>query len=318
MIRANDSAPREAAPESREAAQDALVAGLFPPEVLATASPLSAGSADLLPAERPAVSDSVPLRRQCFKEIWGSGVGEREKGLLQAQAAFLNEVFPRIDRGIDRHLVLEVADVLRSEFAHYCVFADIHDSLEGESLDPGQLAGWAADNELARPRYECRDRLGRRGDAVVRFTEGGCGSMYLAGMRLAGRGELDDRIARACEEVYRDEVGHMRSGIVELGLTALSEAEWEEIAAAIRSILLQRLHMRNEQFGFPVTDDRIRAIEAGEIEPMKLDGIGLQGLTNYQERRARHGTDHERQGEDPHGAERPGARSRSALHPRHQ
>jgi hypothetical protein len=229
---------------------------------------------------RSIAGDRLWLRRQCFKEIWGSGVGDREKGLFQAQAAFLNEVFPRIDRGIDRHLVLEVADALRSEFAHYCLFADIHDSLEAERLDPGQLTGWAADDELARLRYECRDRLGRRGDAVVRFTEGGCGSMYLAGMRLAGRGELDDRIARACEEVYRDEVGHMRSGIVELGLTELSEAKWEEIAAAIRSILLQRLHMRNEQFGLPVADDRIRAIEAGEIEPMKLDGIGLQGLTD--------------------------------------
>jgi hypothetical protein len=53
-----------------------------------------------------------------------------------------------------------------------------------------------------------------------------------------------------------------------------------EAAEAFRSILLQRLHMRNEQFGFPVKDDRIRAIEAGEIEPMKLDGIALKGLTD--------------------------------------
>jgi 4'-phosphopantetheinyl transferase EntD len=34
--------------------------------LLATASPLSAGFADLLPAERPAVSDSVPLRQEQF------------------------------------------------------------------------------------------------------------------------------------------------------------------------------------------------------------------------------------------------------------
>ena len=50
----------------------------------------------------------------------------------------------------------------------------------------------------------------------MRFSEGGGGSMYLAGMKLAGRTELDDRIARACEQVYRDEIDHMRAGQREL------------------------------------------------------------------------------------------------------
>ncbi len=222
-------------------------------------------------------SDRLWLRRQCFKEIWGSGVGDREKGLFQAQAAYLNKVFPRIDREVDRHTVLQAAEALRSEFAHYCLFADIHDALTGEKLDPSQLEGWAADDELARMRYEIRDRLGKLGDTAVLFTEGGCGSMYLAGMQLAGRGGFDDRIARACEEVYRDEIGHMRGGIVGLALAELSGAEWDEVSAAISRILLQRLHMRNEQFGFPVSAGRIRAIEAGDIEPMTPEGLSDDG-----------------------------------------
>jgi hypothetical protein len=53
-----------------------------------------------------------------------------------------------------------------------------------------------------------------------------------------------------------------------------------EAAEAFRSILLQRLRVRNEQFRFPASDDRIRAVEAGEVEPMQLDGIGLRGLTD--------------------------------------
>lgn len=216
-------------------------------------------------AARATSTDRLWLRRQCYKEIWGSGIGDKDTGLFQSQAAFLDEVFPRIDRGIDRHAVLEAIDALRSEFAHYCLFADIHDSLGGPALDPSQLTGWDADDELARLRYECRDRLGQRGDAAVRFTEGGCGSMYLAGMRLAGRGGLDDRIARACEQVYRREIEHMRAGIVELPLGELSPDEQSEISAAIRRILLQRLCMRNEQFGHPVPAERIRAIDAGEI-----------------------------------------------------
>ena len=43
-----------------------------------------------------------------------------------------------------------------------------------------------------------------------------------------------------------------------------------------RKILLQRIHMRNEQFGFPLSAARIREIGAGRIEPMRFDYTGLE------------------------------------------
>jgi hypothetical protein len=43
-----------------------------------------------------------------------------------------------------------------------------------------------------------------------------------------------------------------------------------------RKILLQRIHMRNEQFGFPLAAARIREIEAGRIEPLRFDYTGLE------------------------------------------
>jgi hypothetical protein len=43
-----------------------------------------------------------------------------------------------------------------------------------------------------------------------------------------------------------------------------------------QKILAQRIHMRNEQFGFPVPKQRIRAIQAGDIEPMRFDYTGLE------------------------------------------
>ena len=42
------------------------------------------------------------------------------------------------------------------------------------------------------------------------------------------------------------------------------------------TILLQRLHMRNEQFSYPLTQNRIQAIDAGQIEPMTFDYTGLE------------------------------------------
>ncbi len=208
---------------------------------------------------RSARRDRRWLRRQCYKELWGSGVGDREHGLFLGPVLYLREVFDRIDRGVDRHEVLSRIADLHAEFEHYCLFADIHDALPGEKLDPHRLQAWDADEELARLRYACREQHGRIGEWAVRFTEGGGGSLYLAGMQLAGTGEINDRIARACEQAHRDELAHMGEGMAALASQDLSSGEWSEITRLVHAILLQRLHMRAEQFGWPVSDDWIRA-----------------------------------------------------------
>jgi hypothetical protein len=43
-----------------------------------------------------------------------------------------------------------------------------------------------------------------------------------------------------------------------------------------RKILLQRIYMRNEQFSYPLSDDRVRAIDAGKVEPMVFDYTELE------------------------------------------
>ncbi len=245
------------------------------------AAPYWAGEAEVVwtyfqSPQRTKETDLLWLRRQCFKEIWGSGVGDKKKGLFQGPVAYLSEVFPKIDKEVDRHVVLDVIDDLRTEFFHYCLFADIYDSLSGEKLDPAQLTGWETDDELARMRYEYREQRGKLGYFAVRFTEGGYCSMYAAGMRLAGMGDLNNRIAGACEHVYQDEIGHMRSGFIGLAQQELSPPEWEEIAAMTKKILLQRIHMRNEQFSYPLSLERINAIERGDIRPMEFDYTGLE------------------------------------------
>lgn len=221
-------------------------------------------------------SDLTWLARQCYKELWGSGVGDKKKGLFLGPLDQLRKAYPRIDRGVDRHEVLEIIDGLRAEFYHYCLFADIHDHLSGGRLDPRQVRSWPADDALARMRYGYRARRGRLGYFAVRFTEGGYCSLYATGMRLKGTGDTNDRISAACDKVYTDEIGHMRDGFIGLAREKLTRAQWDEIGEMSRKILLQRIHMRNEQFGFPVAERRIREIEAGRIEPMRFDYSGLE------------------------------------------
>ena len=78
---------------------------------------------------------------------------------------------------------------------------------------------------------------GRAGDFAVRFTEGGYCSMYSTGRRLAGSGELNDRIAKACGHVYTDEAGHMRDGFIRLSQSEQTADQWDEMADMVRRIL---------------------------------------------------------------------------------
>lgn len=245
------------------------------------AAPFWAGEAEVVwtyfqSPRRTTQTDLVWLERQCFKEIWGSGVGDKEKGLFQGPAAYLNGIFGEIDRATGRHDVLAVIDDLRTEFFHYCLFADIHDFLSGGKLTPRDLRAWEADDELARIRYAFRDKHGRAGDFAVRFTEGGYCSMYSTGQRLVGSGDLNDQIAKACGHVYADEIGHMRDGFVRLSQADQTAAQWDEMADMVRRILSQRLRMRNEQFNYPVAEARLEAIDGGDIEPMAFDYEGLE------------------------------------------
>ncbi len=245
------------------------------------AAPLWAGEEEIVwtyfqSPQRTNQTDLVWLKRQCFKEIWGSGIGDKQKGLFQGPVAYLDDVFAKIDAEVDRHTVLNVIDDLRSEFYHYCLFADIYDSISGTRLNPRQLTGWQADETLARLRYDYKERQGQLGHFASRFTEGGYCRMFVAGMRLAGTGALNDRIAKACEQVYNDEIGHMRLGFVGLAQQTLAAEEWDAVADMVRAILIQRLHMRNEQFGYPLSDTRLKAILTGDIEPTPFDYSGLE------------------------------------------
>ena len=245
------------------------------------AAPLWAGEEEIVwtyfqSPQRTNQTDLVWLKRQCFKEIWGSGIGDKQKGLFQGPVAYLDNVFAKIDAEVDRHTVLSVIDDLRSEFYHYCLFADIYDSISSTRLNPRQLTGWQADETLARLRYDYKERQGQLGHFASRFTEGGYCRMFVAGMRLAGTGALNDRIAKACEQVYNDEIGHMRLGFVGLAQQTLAAEEWDAVADMVRTILIQRLHMRNEQFGYPLSDTRLKAILTGDIEPTPFDYSGLE------------------------------------------
>lgn len=252
-------------------------------KLIDASAPLWAGEAEVFTTywdwdQRTRETDRQWLFYQCFKEIWGSGVGDKTGGLFMGPVKQLEAWFPEIDRGVDRHEVLDVAEALWAEFAHYCAFADAYDGMAKpgeEKMNPKILHSWPEDDELGELRYKHRDEHGELGMRAARFTEGGYCTLFSEGMKLKDRAERHDGrdglIAEACAKVYDDEFGHMLKGIAGLDQENLSTEEWELLERLSIEQLRLRIKMRNAQFGHPLSDQRVEEIYAGKIEPMSFD-----------------------------------------------
>lgn len=215
---------------------------------------------------RSAATDEVWLARQCFKELIDGVVGR----LGQLTAAETR--FERTVKSADA--ALTDAGV-RIELKHYVAFAIAHRVSQHEGAHANVTArigtDWPENSELQNMRARQRLEFGALGSRAATFTEGGYCTLYRAGMTLKGGSVLDDAIASACAQVFDDEWGHMLDGIADLAEVSLSPREWavfEELTVAQGRC---RLRMRNAQFDHPLTDARLRELEAGAAEPLIFD-----------------------------------------------
>jgi hypothetical protein len=249
------------------------------------AAPYWAGEAEVFRtywiwAGRTRETDRRWLAYQCSKEIWGSGLAPLDKGIFLGPAEQLVASFPKIDTEIDRHEVLDMAEALRAEFAHYCAFADAHDALAlpGEpKLTPHTVKiGWKEDRDLCELRFAHKRQHPLLGARATSFTEGGYCTLFSEGMALARQtkgphARANGLIAAACAKVYEDEFGHMLKGIVGLDDEGLAEQDWRQLAEISIEQLKARILMRNSQFGYPLPQRRLAEIVCGACEPVAFD-----------------------------------------------
>ncbi len=248
--------------------------------LIEAAQPLWAGEAEVVrtywdsPVRTPQ-TDLLWLARQASKEFNGSGAAEfKNLGVFMGPVTELLEVFPEIDRGVPRHEAFERIEMLSEEFSHYMLFADVHDAIRPSGtppLNPHDVAPWDEDVALNACRHEAMAAHGEIGRRATKFSEGGYCTLFREGMQLKGRGGADDLIATACGAIYDDEFGHMLGGIVGLDDAVLSQANWRLMTELIVLILRHRVHMRNGEFSYPLSADRIEAIFAGDIAPERFD-----------------------------------------------
>ncbi len=253
-------------------------------DLIDAVAPYWAGEAEVFRAywtwnRRTRDTDRKWLAHQCFKEIWGLGLADKKLGLFLGPVEELRAAFPKIDISIDRHEVLDIAEGLRAEFAHYVAFADAWDGLRDPGmpkLNPTVLTWWKEDEELSAVRYGHRDQYGELGMRAVRFTEGGYCTLFAEGMALAkqpthGHEDADRLIAKACGEVYDDEFGHMLKGIVGFDRENMPTDQWQTLARLSIEQMQGRIHMRNAQFSYPLSGEKLANALTGRCTPLKFD-----------------------------------------------
>ena len=249
--------------------------------LIAANAPLWAGEAEIARTYwtapiRTRETDKTWLRDQCWKEYVGVAMGPGgalEENRLTGLIPTLSDWVPQLDITIDRHAMREELEKHFIEYTHYCLFADVYDSLlePGEAkLNANQLKVWPEEDALAKFRAAIRRGKGKLTRATG-FTEGGYCTLYSEGAKLKDKPGLDGRIGRACQRVYDDEFGHMMYGIAGMEIEDLTAADWDELIDMTCQILRLRLHMRNAQFSHPLSDRRIAEIIAGKIEPVEFD-----------------------------------------------
>ncbi len=185
---------------------------------------------------------------------------------LHRELANLVEMFPEVDRTVDRHHYHGLMEQMVQEFNHYVLQADILEYLLGRKI--------AAEDTIQLPEEKALGDL-RRGyvagsaveKAAVLVTEGGGARLFREGRKLKGS-VLGRKIAAAMEVIYQDEKNHYREAAREAAGAAGTKQQLKTMKRAIERVSLQRVRMRNEMFQYPMSEEAVGRCLAKHHRPV--------------------------------------------------
>jgi hypothetical protein len=210
---------------------------------------------------------------------WLSAQAYKEYSAIKPIFSALAKLYPEIDRGFDRHDFEELTEKLADETKHARLVMDLLQEASGKKITCRDLLWLAEDKKLAkiRGRYSrsyatllhgtgaIKTKEIRRTDeaierAAITLTEGGGGALYLVCSKLKPSG-FEGKIARAFREILSDEMAHKDAGGRSLEGLITSRDAYQRAARLIAEVSSQRLRMRNEQFGFPLSEKQLSALD---------------------------------------------------------
>jgi rubrerythrin len=221
---------------------------------------------------------AVP-RREKDHLRWLKAQGFKEYSAIKPILQALNKLYPNIDNGIPRHEYTELTEKLADETNHARLVMDLLQEITGKKITPRDLTWLPQDRKLAKVRAgysksyagllhgseKVTAREMRRKDeelerAAITLTEGGGGALYQVCGMLKKRG-IEQKIAAVFRQILQDEMQHKNSGARSLAALVKDEGSFQRAARIISEVSGQRLRMRNEQFGFPLSEAEMKALD---------------------------------------------------------
>jgi hypothetical protein len=256
-------------------------------ELRGIVSQYAAGEAEVVRAyfERPHSNDEHldVLLRQMGREFQTAYWLHRAVRMLE-----------EVDGAVDRHDFAEFLEQIAEETQHYVLLADLAEWLAGRRLAPHELHRYEvyarvlpdlpADryshprlpeaNRMLEVSQALVDALGQnRGTEVARMSEGGGGGAFIECARLTGD-PFRERLAEAMARILQDEMHHGPERVD--GFAQQWVESEDDLASAsrwLRVFMAQHLRVRNEIWGNPLSEDRLAAIDRGEIAPLQMDMV---------------------------------------------
>lgn len=198
------------------------------------------------------------------------------------------DMFNRLEKDVERHEFADYLEHMAEETEHYVILADLAEWVAGRKLtaeearkyevharfEPGSNVALDANPllpEATRMMEVSRalvDALGfERGNPVARLTEGGGAGAYIECMRLSGD-EFRDRLAAAMRRILQDEIHHGPERVQGFAEAWVRDEEDLETAKHwLTEYMAQHVRVRNEIWNFPLSLERLAAIDRGEVAP---------------------------------------------------
>ena len=195
------------------------------------------------------------LRAQLWKEL--NPVDGYFNG-LHKELANLVDMYPQVDKSINRHDFHFLLTQLTEEFNHYVVLADIFEHLMGRPISPEDTVQLSEEKALGDLRRGYVEKDGRLLKASVGFTEGGGARLFREGAKLSGS-TVNEMTAKAMQVIYDDEEDHYQVQATEAVKHIESDADLQTMVDAIVAISAQRVRMRAEMFRGAMTAAEIDA-----------------------------------------------------------
>lgn len=234
-----------------------------------------AGEAEIattfLQAPHQPVDHVLWLMHQCLRELRGTGLllrpGTRTQWFIDNVMAGL----PDAETSEGRDALAYGLHQMLEEFTHYRKYADILESITGESVRMADLQALhlPSDDRLEALRARLLSENPDLANLTFSFAEGGGAGIFYAGAVLQTEDPLLLRIKAAGKEIYNEEVGHYDHNADGVGIAIESGQDFESLKAMIIEVCQERLRMRAEMHGITISEERIQEITNRQIEPLK-------------------------------------------------